>query len=555
LAKLPTAIVTEGEKVAETAEKGGFGKKLFDKVLENIGNFNFGSSSGTISGLATKALGSIGSSYLDRAKNTDTGVLPALKTPTRVQKETNPTINTIIKQLDRMIKLANRIGVITKQQQEDLLNQIQYDRRIAETTSTETKTAEQIPSEGISVEALEPLNDAFSTLTNSILNLIDLISNQSNTPGGLTSGGLSKGKGVNAPAAGKSKPRSNFKDRLNASKKVKAPGFTRPSGRNMTPAERHGGKENIPKMRRPSITSDKPDLKPKFSDLDKLSLAGNGLAGLGLVGAIGDAALSSKGKAPGETPPNLDKITKQIAIPILNDAYPTSKLPEIVISNGSPDTAINKILSGDLKNSGVDLLTTNALTGLQPLIDTISHDVYPKIYNGLTPDSDPFINNRLPLIKDSIKSLVRSMLMSRIKKIPSDKPERVTKQTDNPKAAATQTAAGTPASTSASKGTSGTAASSSTPASKGTSGTAAPAGSQMSSPPAGTLQQPKASSGAAIAASTQEVNNMDSSSYSMNSYAPMMPAATATTRSGATGMGNVRDPNFYNIPASILETL
>jgi len=41
----------------------------------------------------------------------------------------------------------------------------------------------------------------------------------------------------------------------------------------------------------------------------------------------------------------------------------------------------------------------------------------------------------------------------------------------------------------------------------------------------------------------------------MNSYAPMMPAATATTRSGATGMGNVRDPNFYNIPASILETL
>ena len=542
--KLPfikSAVKTE-EKVVEDVAKESTSKKIFDKVLDNL-NLNVGFGPNSVGSFASKTLGSLGASITKnlQSQNTDTGVLPNLNTPTRVLKETNPTINTIITQLDRLIKLANKIGVITKKQQEDLLAQISYDRRIAQDSAVESKAAEQIDPEGISVEALEPLNSAFSDLTHSILQLIDIISNSSsNTGNGMPTGGASGGSKAKSPKAGKSNFQSRLKDAKARGSPVKSPTLTGTRNRNITPAELHGGKENIPKMKSPGLTQAKPDLEPKGNDFSKLQLAGNALVVGGLGTAMVDGLSKSKGKAPGESPPNLDQVTKELGTPALDNILGAQALPKLVISGKSSEEAINAILAGNPQNAGVDSLIVPQLSGIPALTDIIARQIYPKVYNGLNAESDPFNGNRLPIIKGSIEKLIRNMLISRIKPVKVENSNKKTDTSAQSKPAEpvkNPTVTNTPTPPPAGN-----------PPSSGTQASATPAASIQPSASA-------TSTGNVISTVTQEVNADSSDMGSSMSPGYTTQATAPTTITGATGIGNVRDPNYYDTPAWIFETI
>jgi hypothetical protein len=142
-------------------------------------------------GIFGKALGAGVSDSAD-----DTLPLPTMETPERVSRENDPTIATISKQLDTLVKTANKIGVYTKEQQDALLNQIKQSKRVASEQQLEQRAPilPELPEAGQSGAGLAPLDNSVADLITRIDELSETLDGMS--PGGGGGMGLSIGFGL-----------------------------------------------------------------------------------------------------------------------------------------------------------------------------------------------------------------------------------------------------------------------------------------------------------------------------------------------------------------------
>jgi hypothetical protein len=122
-----------------------------------------------------KALGIFGQAA---KKKVNKGVdLPSLDTPERVSKESTPSVSSIVKQLEALLKAANKIGALNGKQQKALVDQITQAKRIAKEQQMESNVPAAIPEGGggINGDNISPLADIFTDLSKEVEKLLEAV--------------------------------------------------------------------------------------------------------------------------------------------------------------------------------------------------------------------------------------------------------------------------------------------------------------------------------------------------------------------------------------------
>ena len=118
-------VVKRAKKIAGRRVRREFGERFLKRLGFDGDDFKKG-------GVVKKKLGLFGGAITStRSGDSGPGPAPAVKQPERVTNESNPSITTIIGQLDKLVKSANKVGILTKEQQEAMLGQLTQARRLA----------------------------------------------------------------------------------------------------------------------------------------------------------------------------------------------------------------------------------------------------------------------------------------------------------------------------------------------------------------------------------------------------------------------------------------
>jgi len=96
-----------------------FRREFGERFLKRLG---FSGDDFAKGGLVKKKLGLFGGSIsTTRPGDSGPGPAPPVEQPERVSNESNPSITAIVGQLDKLVKTANKVGILTKEQQEAML--------------------------------------------------------------------------------------------------------------------------------------------------------------------------------------------------------------------------------------------------------------------------------------------------------------------------------------------------------------------------------------------------------------------------------------------------
>ena len=509
---------------------------------------------------AAKGTAAEGRSRSAKGISVGTDALPPFEAAKTVGRKSNPTLSTIVQQLDSIIKVANQIGAITHAQQEELLNQIKQSRselKEQDLENTVDTASMMSPDATASAESLAPLNSAFGMLIDSVRNLTSIV-NEMAASGGTGGAGP-------APVAAPT-PTSGRRGRRRGPAR-------RYTNRERRALERQGLRHGVDRTGRHYVT----DARGRRVSVDaadeaierqlritatKQAMFGAGLAAVPLTVALGKSFSSVTAQAVGNrlSAEDKSKVRDAISKPLAAAIGP-DKIKEIYIAdNKTPDTAVTDILAGKPADAGVDSSMVKPLSAVGALATELAANVAYKAVFNVDPNVDPDFGNRLPLITAAVGDVIRDMLRSRFKSRRSPKatiaPSPSSVAPPPPTPAPVQTSAPPVSST-------GTPTSSSSSSSTGS----PPVSSETQSAPTATPEQaaapvpPPASTGAELNASSVQAENeamypsFPTGSIGADGLIPPARGPNAiTTRDGAIGIGNVRDPNFYDVPMWIIDT-
>ena len=136
------------------AIKQGFGERLLGAYGMGEEHFNKG-------GFIKGRLG-----MFARAMDTAEAPLPETPEPKTERQKTNPNISTIIVQLETLLDIARKVGVVTSDQVNDLKSHLSQKARDDEESRMESKDASAIP--GVNGADFSQLNDEITTLIDKI---------------------------------------------------------------------------------------------------------------------------------------------------------------------------------------------------------------------------------------------------------------------------------------------------------------------------------------------------------------------------------------------------
>lgn len=602
MARLPRVPGKRGTKVGRggrtanqrlSSMKGRAMKKDFGRRL--LKGFGLSGDDFKQSSFVHKKLG-LFDKPLSEKKSSSKGVdLPALMTPEKVSNETAPDISAIVKQLNSLLKTANKLGVLTKEQQDAFVQQIKSAKRVAKEQAMEASVvggdgaALAGSSSGIDGGAITPLNDAMQQLAESLAKLTDIVKEK-------------------IDESEEDEPERGFVQRLaeqfglgefNEERKAKQ-AKQRPTLREGFKTER--GKNGGVRYR---------NAKGQFvKEAEALATKKTGILGRGVNAVKSRAAKASSGTAKivnamkGGVAKSATKgaavrvATKEtiqrLAKPLLIKSIGKTALKSIPILGALAGAgfAAQRLMNGDVVGAGIEATSGLAgpLTALPALALSVSRDIYSSLY-GIQPEQDPEFASRMGVVLGFVKESAADMLKGSIQpkeslagnapgsrpvqtqapKIPQAPPQAEKKS--GPTASSMSSSGGGETSTPApSIPSSGAKPSETSPSSSGGMN-AIPSPVSSSTPPAeaskpaasvaeqtpisiptpsqpsAVQEQPLTKTGQSISQASVENNSMASGTTQavFPGTSVPKPAATPTSRTGARGMGNVPDPTFYDL--------
>jgi len=525
---------------------------------------------------------------------------PTMEEPKTERERQNPSISTIVDQLNSIIKVANRVGVISSEQQQSLQRQIAVAERNAREASMEAGTK----IDGVGTN-FTPLNDDIGTLIEKLKPLKKVVDEkvkeqeeEKNANRGFMQR-LSESYGVGdeyekyargkAAKAARIRTKPGFRSVVGANGRVTYRG---PNGRFASAAD--------------AVAQAKPSMLSRVSNVAKG--AGTGLINVakraanvgGVAAKVGGTRLASgalnvskrvastlgkgfkavgaSGKVAGTA---VSSVLKRLAGPVITKALgglAAKSIPFIGAAIGLGQGAL-RLVQGDVVGAGIDAVSGlgSLATALPAMVLSIVRDLYSSVF-GVQPERDPNVVPRMKFATGVITGLVAAMLASKLarastKDASSTIPKAATQQsgqaptggkippavkggsggslaTTKPKDLTTYkpTTAKAPVATKKPS-----AAGSSAPTSKPTQ-TPTPSGSSTDAAMEGkkpdqTMVNAPPTTGAEITEKTAEVQAAANQPSSLNLSPPSvpLPATKPTTRSGVSGAGNVPDPNYYGM--------
>lgn len=591
MAKLPKLgrIPRDKKKIAKMRRNKNLRRDVGRRFLKNLtgldANTDFAEGS-----IVTKKLGLFGKEANKKA--VDKGMdVPPLESAKKIPNEAQPTISSLVKQLSSLLKTANKIGLLTKQQQEALVNQIVQAKRVAKEQEMEknvTPTPEAPEGAGPDIG---PLNDVITELAKQLEKLTHAVKEKVDEQNSGDDSGSPTFMERFADNLGFDlKEAKQF--RADKARKAYREGITGEQLLDKNGKKLHGAakKSRIGRIMK-DYDAAKAIKKPGIVSrgLGKTTSAISNVIG----GAARKAAAKGGVKAIGKA------AIKKLAMPTIVKALGKTALKSIPIVGAVAGLgfAAQKLLEGDPVGAGLEAASGlgGPMTAIPAMVASIARDVYTGAY-GVPPEQDPEMGTRFEEVKSAVGEAVTDQLKGKMEKKegPTGQQAQQAAPPPPPPAQAQQTASPNISSTGASpSGGSGgdtppsatmddSAGSGGTPSSApSTPAAAAPAPAGGSSPSApGTspeqkpvtdqapitmpstetakLEPPTTATGAAISSASTTNSDMAAGGGNPNVTFPgtsvPTPATKLTSRAGARGMGNVPDPNYSGmgtIPAQI----
>lgn len=525
-----------------------FGRRLLGRLGFSMGDFKAG-------GVVRKKLGIFGESFSSGAAGP--GPAPAIEQPERVSNESSPSLTTIVNQLNTLVKTANKVGILTKGQQEALLGQLAESRRISKEQLLEGRSSAPIPEplETGDSNSLAPLGDVIDELKKQIDKLTNTVQEKVDDQEGET-----PNRGFLERLADRNDVGDDYR-RGRSRRQVRANRVSPNQllDRNGNPLRGAARTSRITKIAADKAASTRGGVFGRMFGRGTVAVAPAAtVASTNIARSIGRGATrnSTLARAGGTS---IAAAIKKAAGPIIARGLGSTALKSIPILGAVAGVgfAVNRLIKGDVVGAGLDLASGlgGPLTAIPALIAATARDVYSSVF-GVQPEADPEVGSRMAMVSSVIEGLVKSQISQYVQPrnrptqaraaeavVPAERPQPPQRETAAP------------------LGTAPTPPPAITPTTGGGSSTLA-----------GSLQQfetsaPTRAPAAPVPSSADSVTRVDSSiqnsgadviQASQQSPPPVIPnmygfnqqlgrftpQTTPTTKSGHAGIGNVPNPDY-----------
>lgn len=552
MAKLPSKALKLG---------GRKGSEFLTRFLIRRG---FKADDGRFDSSAITTLGIAGSAM---APAEDVPTMPSLVTPKKAIKKSNPNIVTLGKQLDELVKLANTIGVLSKKQQELLVDQVKNASRVARENNLERKAAKPEKA-AISSDSLAPLGDVIAKISKTLGMLTDVVEDKKQEVDSSSPGFLENF--LDRRGFGNDYRDSKAKRKAKADAKAQKLSYERSTeGR----ASKFKPEQLLDKNGKPLNNSQLPMRLGKLEDAAKKNTwwrkAATRIGGSSLVKATTSNSIAKKigrGLSAGASKAAVGKdamksTVRKLAGPLVSKALGSTALKSIPIIGAVAGLgfAAARLVDGDVVGAGLDAASGLAgpLTAIPALVASIARDIYSDVY-GVKPEQDGSFSKRIGELMESVKETVLDYIKPKVQ--PKSKVTQT--QVDKSFTPKIQSAKGgsnsllftappAPAATSSSDYTPGAGplksgvSPSASPTSfspKPTNSPTASAPSPERADPVDSASSPAVTKGASLIAAQAAV---DKPSISVSSVdVGVSPATQPTSRDNALGVGNVPSVDY-----------
>ena len=575
-------------------------KKNFAERM--LGAYGFGEENFKKGGLIKGKLGLFAGAMQQGREESDTFAQPKMETPKVEREKQNPNISVIMEQLNSLIEVVKKIGIITEQQQEQLQQQFSQAARNSEEASMERGSGPN--ASGLGGPNLNSLNEELGTLIEKSLRPFKKIidekveeQEEEQGPKGFMQR-LAENYGVGdeyekfakrrAAKAARIKTKPGYKRILGRDGRITYRG---PNGRIVSAADAIAEKSS----KLAKVGGMVKNAGAGLLNIAKKATSGAGriaskISGARIASGIGSvtkniSSLLGKGvKSANVAASAARKVgastIKRIAGPIIKKALGSTALKSIPIIGGAVGGlfAAKKLLEGDPVGAGLEAASGlgGPITAIPALVASASRDTYSSVFD-VQPEQDPMFGIRMKLITGVIGGLVTAYFASRIEKKPTPTKDNVDKISIPPKPAqktAGQTATGMPAIPNAPAPSPAKSTSPSTPTSTPTPNSTSPSSTSSSATKKSTSESKKQ-----VAASNDKndaVKKESSKAQSMVNNAPNtgadiskmtaeveaaanqpnvidlgskrpLPSSAPPSKSGVSGAGNVPDPRYYGM--------
>jgi hypothetical protein len=532
------------------------------------------------SGFIKGKLGLFGGTTNKGRKASDSGSVPSMKSPSSESNKTNPSLSTLVDQLESLVKTAKNIGVISKEQQKSLLTSIIETRKNDKETFIENngEAAGTLQGGGISAETLAPLSTAIEELTKKLRLLNTTLDEKQEES---ENEGEDEDKGDNRSFASKFFDNLGFGKDYEGYKKRKNRPLSKDEQTSRRIAERNRRAsrerpEDLLNYRGKPITGDA--LTQRLDALDRVRRQGSIFSRF--KSSVGGSLRSARAGISSLRSGGVKSALKKIAGPLINQTLGRTVLKSIPIVAllGGGGFAISKLLKGDTAGAGIDPSSGLAgpLSAVPAMTAAITKDSYAGVY-GIQPEQDPEAPKRIKELKTGVEGLItetiggqvevqpkpdladidnaligdanKSGVQAESKPTPVSMPNPPAPANPNPAQSSSDGGGGTGGAGGGGSGGSGVASSGE---SSGFSLT--PELMEGIKKTSDIERGLSAQSGAQLNQQSIDVNRMEEQSdvtvQSLSQNGPPMPSTMPTVKPGASGMGEVRSP-YYEDMASL----
>lgn len=413
-------------------DKGFAGKSRLDIFKADLYKRIFGS--GSSGSGASGSLGTAGKAVSKGATkgkgNVSNVAVPSMETPQTASNINNPSIATITDQLNQLVNTANMIGILTREQQELLLNQISQADRVSQESQLEAKDIESIipesPEPGLTSEALVPITDAMESLSRKIDGLIGVINDKmDDCDDSSAMGGNADGEDIDLDRKRRGRGRGGRRGRV--ARRGFRPERTRGGGtryRNVATGRFASAAEAT---RRAGLLGNVADLARvggrRLMATGAAQTAGTAITALSstrIAQMIGNGFRMAGSRVATQVMgrPVLAQTVRRAAMPILQKGLGRTVAKSIPIVGAvvGAGFAINRLLQGDVVGAGIDLMSGlgGPLTAIPAFVASVSRDVYSDVF-GVQPEQDPEFGTRIGMITDIVQDLVKELLGQAVK--------------------------------------------------------------------------------------------------------------------------------------------
>ena len=451
------------------ALKQGFGERLLGAYGLGEEHFNEGGFIKGKLGMFAKAMSTA------EAPLPDMSDMSNMSMPQNEKQKINPNISTLIDQLDTLLKVAHRVGMVTTDQKNELVSHLSQKERDDEENRMEARNPNAISS--ITGTNLTPLNDEITTLIEKIKPLQKQIDDKvkeqeiEQKPRGFLQR-LAESYGVGDDYERYSRRKESRKAREVSKTK---PGYKKVMGRDgrvtyRGPSGRFAkATDALVAPKPPSIVSratgaiGRSATRVAGSGLSMAKNAGTGLLNLGKMGAgaasrgataVAGAGISmagglsskvssilgggfKKAEVAASSAKNVSpNVVKRIVKPIITKAIGSTVLKSIPIVGGAVGGlfAAKRLLEGDPVGAGLEAASGlgGPLTAIPAMVASVSRDAYSGVFN-TKPEQDPNFVTRMKFISGIVAALVTAMLASKIESKPAPTKNQIDTATVPPK--------------------------------------------------------------------------------------------------------------------------